>query len=448
MDMGDQDKFELENRNEDPMNYSPGLAPDWRFGGSNLTNTSVGLVSTGNSMAVSKGDLVGSSSRPSASMVDSFNPTLWDHPTNSQDLGGFCDINGQTSASTSDTIGIRKGIPVSLRSGIDRPLEMCWNPPNSMLKGGIFLPNGPGMLPQSLSQFPADSAFIERAARFSCFNGGSFSELLSPFGVPESMSLYSRGGGMMHWTPEVVAGNGSKAVSCAQSQRNELNGGDASRDVSLPIEHGTTEGSPLKNEKKSESLVKSHDEAKHTVGGSSNESDEADFSGGAGQEEPSMLEGTGVEPSSKGSKKRKRSGQVNHHFECFLSHAKGVFLSSENSLCMSFIFLWQANELDQADAQKPGESAQDASEIQQKGEQHPASTTNKTTGKQSKQGSQASDPPKEEYIHVRARRGQATNSHSLAERVRYYVEIFIITTFGLELIDFCNRSEGRRSVRG
>ncbi|CAL8994792.1 unnamed protein product [Prunus brigantina] len=386
MDMGDQDKFELENRNEDPMNYSPGLAPDWRFGGSNLTNTPVGLVSTGNSMAVSKGDLVGSSSRPSASMVDSFNPTLWDHPTNSQDLGGFCDINGQTSASTSDTIGIRKGIPVSLRSGIDRPLEMCWNPPNSMLKGGIFLPNGPGMLPQSLSQFPADSAFIERAARFSCFNGGSFSDMLNPFGVPESMSLYSRGGGMMHWTPEVVAGNGSKAVSCAQSQRNELNGGDASRDVSLPIEHGTTEGSPLKNEKKSESLVKSHDEAKHTVGGSGDESDEADFSGGAGQEEPSMLEGTGVEPSSKGSKKRKRSGQ--------------------------------ANELDQADAQKPGESAKDASEIQQKGEQHPASTTNKTTGKQSKQGSQASDPPQEEYIHVRARRGQATNSHSLAERVR------------------------------
>ncbi|PQP99332.1 hypothetical protein Pyn_01744 [Prunus yedoensis var. nudiflora] len=75
----------------------------------------------------------------------------------------------------------------------------------------------------------------------------------------------------------------------------------------------------------------------------------------------------------------------------------------------------KANELDQANAQQPGESAQDASEIQQKGEQHPVSTTNKTTGKQSKQGSQASDPPKEEYIHVRARRGQATNSHSLAE---------------------------------
>lgn len=51
-----------------------------------------------------------------------------------------------------------------------------------------------------------------------------------------------------------------------------------------------------------------------------------------------------------------------------------------------------------------------------------ASTTNKTSGKLVKQGSQTSDPPKDEYIHVRARRGQATNSHSLAERVRFYVE--------------------------
>lgn len=39
---------------------------------------------------------------------------------------------------------------------------------------------------------------------------------------------------------------------------------------------------------------------------------------------------------------------------------------------------------------------------------------NKNSGKQAKE---VLDPPKEDYIHVRARRGQATNSHSLAERV-------------------------------
>lgn len=38
----------------------------------------------------------------------------------------------------------------------------------------------------------------------------------------------------------------------------------------------------------------------------------------------------------------------------------------------------------------------------------------KQNGKQVKDNVEA---PKENYIHVRARRGQATNSHSLAERV-------------------------------
>lgn len=41
----------------------------------------------------------------------------------------------------------------------------------------------------------------------------------------------------------------------------------------------------------------------------------------------------------------------------------------------------------------------------------------KQTGKQAKDNSQSGDAAKDSYIHVRARRGQATNSHSLAERV-------------------------------
>lgn len=40
---------------------------------------------------------------------------------------------------------------------------------------------------------------------------------------------------------------------------------------------------------------------------------------------------------------------------------------------------------------------------------------NKPSEDQRKDGSDAAN--KEEYVHVRARRGQATNSHSLAERV-------------------------------
>lgn len=44
-----------------------------------------------------------------------------------------------------------------------------------------------------------------------------------------------------------------------------------------------------------------------------------------------------------------------------------------------------------------------------------------SSGKPAEQSSKPPppDPPKQDYIHVRARRGQATDSHSLAERVIY-----------------------------
>ncbi|CAI9756240.1 unnamed protein product [Fraxinus pennsylvanica] len=40
------------------------------------------------------------------------------------------------------------------------------------------------------------------------------------------------------------------------------------------------------------------------------------------------------------------------------------------------------------------------------------------SGKEVEQPTKLADPPKQDYIHVRARRGQATDSHSLAERAR------------------------------
>lgn len=48
-------------------------------------------------------------------------------------------------------------------------------------------------------------------------------------------------------------------------------------------------------------------------------------------------------------------------------------------------------------------------ERKQRNKQNPSS--------EPKDNSQNEEAPKEDYVHVRARRGQATNSHSLAERV-------------------------------
>ncbi|XVE85673.1 hypothetical protein DITRI_Ditri17bG0109700 [Diplodiscus trichospermus] len=407
MDIGEKDKYELEKRHENNINYQvPGMSSDWQFGGTNLTSTPMSLVPSDNPMAIG-------SSCASASVVDSFCSNLWEHRSNSQNLG-FCDINVQNGASSSNAMGIGKGGPMSLRSSIDRPFDVGWNAASSMLKGGIFLPNSSGILSQGLSQLPADSAFIERAARFSSFNGGNFSDMVNPFGIPESMGPYGRAAGLMQGPQDIFAINGMKSVSGMESQKVKLNTIEASGDACLQVENRATQESPLKNERKSESLVPSNEEVKQRTAGSGNESEEAESSGGAaGQDEPPALDGTGGEPSAKGlsSKKRKRSVQ----------HA----------------------DVDQAkEGQEPIEAAKDSAENQQKGDHNRTTMINKTTGKQGKQGSQTSDPPKEEYIHVRARRGQATNSHSLAERVRRE-KISERMKFLQDLVPGCNKVTGK-----
>ncbi|CAI0431020.1 unnamed protein product [Linum tenue] len=263
-------------------------------------------------------------------MEESFAPPgLWDHQTSSQNTG-FCDI----SVGTGTPVGIVTGGPVSLRSSIDGALRMGWNPPSSVLRSGIFLPNAHGILPPSLCQFPADPAFIERAARFSCFNSGNICDMAHPFGMSEVMGLYSRGGGMMQGLQEL-----------SLAQKNMMHGVGCSRearDASLHMDHAKpdTEHDP---------------------------------------------------------------GKVSQ--------------------------------------QSAGVTTDDP-EVQRKGGKNLTSTTNKTSGKNAKQGSQASDPAKEEYIHVRARRGQATNSHSLAERVRRE-KISERMKFLQDLVPGCNKVTGK-----
>lgn len=382
--MSDKEKFEVDGNEEDPMSYSSGMPPDWRFG----ANSSVGLVSIGNSMSMNRGDFIGSSSCSSASMVDSFSPNFWDHSSNSQNMG-FCDING----SSSNTIGIRKDGFGFGRGGHDHgTLEIGWNQANTMMKGDGFLPNGQGIFPQSLSQFPTDSGFIERAARFSCFGGGNFSDVVNAYGVPQSMAMYA---GSIHGTRDALAGVRLRVANGGPTQESDDPNvvEAATKGVSPSVEQLATRESPLKNDK-SEGRAGSQDEGKQALVQNVNDSDRGesgdDDGGRGGQDGSPMLEGTtSGEPSMKGlnSKKRKKSGQ-------------------------------------DADNDKPSraqelqiEGAKDNPENQQKGDQQPSSTI-KASGKNAKQGSQNSDPPKEEYIHVRARRGQATNSHSLAERVR------------------------------
>ncbi|XP_010681178.2 transcription factor bHLH49 isoform X2 [Beta vulgaris subsp. vulgaris] len=367
MDMNDKDNSELEKRNEEPLSYHPpGISADWRYEIPNFVNSSMGLVSSGNNMSVC-GDAVGPSCS-SGSMVDSFGPTVWEHPVNATSLG-FNEMNVHNGAAVSD--------------------------PLSMLKSGLFLPSMSGMLPHSLSQFPADSAFIERAARFSSFSGGHFGDMLNHLGVHQSGGPYVRGGEMMQGPQEVLSGNAFKMLAGRHSQNREASLAEPSKDVSLPLEHGSREGNSPRNETSAE---RSHEETKQGVSVSGNDSDEPEFSGGIPQE---------MTTKDVGAKKRKRGNQD--------------------------------VEAEQDTQQQSGEARKKNTETQQKGEQNSIPTGNKSNGKHAKQ---SSDSQKEEYIHVRARRGQATNSHSLAERVRRE-KISERMKFLQDLVPGCSKVTGK-----
>ncbi|KAE8690910.1 Transcription factor bHLH74 [Hibiscus syriacus] len=403
MDVDEKDKFKLEKRSDNGINYQgSGMSSAWRFSGGNVTSTPMSLVHSDNPF------VIGSSSG-SVSMVDSFCSNLWEQPVNSQNLG-FCDINVQNGVSSSNAMGIARDGPASMRSSIDRPFDMGWNASSSMLKGCMFLPNATGILPQSLSQLPADSAFIERAAKFSSFSGGNFSDMVNPFGIPESMAVYNRGVSLMQGPQDVSAIGGMKSVSGVEPQKTRMIATETSSDACLRAENRASQESPLKNVRRSESLTRSNEEIKLGNGGSG----EAESSDGVGsQDEPSALDGTGCEPSAKGVSYKKRKRSI------------------------------QDAEIDQANrSQSPVEAAKDGAENQQKGNQNQCTLLNRPTTKHGKQGPQASDPPKEEYIHFRARRGQATNSHSLAERVRRE-KISERMKFLQDLVPGCNKVTGK-----
>nr|GME00635.1 transcription factor bHLH49-like isoform X1 [Ipomoea batatas] len=151
---------------------------------------------------------------------------------------------------------------------------------------------------------------------------------------------------------------------------------------------------PLNNDSVIEYAVGSRNSAKEGGGAFGNEPNEPECSSRGGLD---VSEGAGAESSA--SKKRKRSGQG---------------------------------------TPPPAEAATDQTDNQQKGDQNVTATPSKPGGKGSKQGSQASDNPKEDYIHIRARRGQATNSHSLAERVRRE-KISERMKFLQDLVPGCNK---------
>ncbi|KDP31178.1 hypothetical protein JCGZ_11554 [Jatropha curcas] len=89
-------------------------------------------------------------------------------------------------------------------------------------------------------------------------------------------------------------------------------------------------------------------------------------------------------------------------------------LSSEDESSKMVSTSSSGNELNDSNGKRMKLSEYRNEDRNSKAEVEPSSVANKKPAEQSK----TSEPPKQDYIHVRARRGQATDSHSLAERAR------------------------------
>ncbi|TMX04661.1 hypothetical protein EJD97_006187 [Solanum chilense] len=111
--------------------------------------------------------------------------------------------------------------------------------------------------------------------------------------------------------------------------------------------------------------------------------------------------------------------------------------------------LSNANKNVEGELQKaPSRDSSDCSKEQDGGKRHKtdqnvsSNLRNKQAGKQVKDDSDGGEPPKDNYVHVRAKRGQATNSHSLAERVRRE-RISERMRLLQELVPGCNKITGK-----
>lgn len=90
---------------------------------------------------------------------------------------------------------------------------------------------------------------------------------------------------------------------------------------------------------------------------------------------------------------------------------------------IAFVCQKPENHEDNKASQPEAEKANDTAKIREKVNNQCLSSRSNLGGKLGKEETEGSDPPEEGYIHVRARKGQATNSHSLAERVMRILSI-------------------------
>ncbi|GFP89484.1 transcription factor bhlh78 [Phtheirospermum japonicum] len=226
-----------------------------------------------------------------------------------------------------------------------------------------------------LPSLAADPGFAERAAKFSCFGSRSFNGRTSQLGLNSNGEL-----GIRSNSP--LMGNGK--LSRVSSSPVLKQGGSLNKQMEIPRpgnsnnnNNGVVLGSEMKLNKLSGSNANSSNE-------------ESSVS----EQIPSGETGSKV------------SNEMNSRKRKVVSRGK----SKENGSNSAKVV--EGGENENAKRSKTTESGK----IETKTEEETKGGSNDESEKQ-KTNQKPPEPPKD-YIHVRARRGQATDSHSLAERVR------------------------------
>uniref|UniRef100_A0A2P2M256 BHLH domain-containing protein n=1 Tax=Rhizophora mucronata TaxID=61149 RepID=A0A2P2M256_RHIMU len=275
-------------------------------------------------------------------------------------------------------------------SPLNSPPKLNLSMVDSQIRGNLPI-LGNGMVNHTgLAPFPADPGFVERAARYSCFGRRNFGVTggllrLNEAELPNRFMPTVELGNLLR-----VSSNNSMKVAGSQpevqeSNKGSLKEGNLSSDKKESAEFGDSREVSSVSEQipVGEIIIKGQNDY--------NARKRKSIPKGKAKEAPSVSDCKGVaENNNESSAKRSKSDEYNGKDK---------------------------------DAGK-------AKEEQQNGNQ-----------KQNKDNSNPPEPPKD-YIHVRARRGQATDSHSLAERVRRE-KISERMKFLQDLVPGCNKVTGK-----
>ncbi|BBN05292.1 protein MpBHLH21 [Marchantia polymorpha subsp. ruderalis] len=321
-------------------------------------------------------------------------------------------VSGSLIPSSQQRLGMEKSMPLgSGWNSVDHGnLGLTVDP----AKGGFAL-QGVGLPSSPIARFSSNPGFAERAARFSAFGNGHFSQSYSHSdngsvrsgsyeNENKATKLSARG--------EISTGGiGSPEVS-GRSQANALDVGNDGEDTKSRLYRSTSAAcSPAQTDEG----CNAHDNERPVVG-SPSESGATNGSGGQETSKTDADQGRSTAAQLSG-KKRKASGD-----EAVKETASPVTKEQKNSGAQS----------------KRSKGAEDKEDQKSKAERSDNSSSSSLAAKDSKHV----DHPKTDYIHVRARRGQATDSHSLAERVRRE-KISERMKFLQDLVPGCSKVTGK-----